>query len=197
MIIYGASGHGRVIADILRKSGENRIWFWDNSPEATVPGYEVTLPGLSTTEEIILGIGNNRIRNTLSDRPDLRFGKAIHPTAVIGEYCAIGDGTVIMAGAVLNPSTTVGRHCIVNTGASVDHDGFIGDYVHISPGVVLTGNVSVGEGTHIGAGAVVIPGIRIGRWAVIGAGAVIIRDVPDYAVVVGNPGRIIRYEKNI
>ncbi len=197
MILYGASGHGRVIADILRQSGESRVRFWDDSPEAAILGYEVAVPEYSTEEEVILAIGSNRVRKMLAARLGIRFGKAIHPSAVIGEYCDVGDGSVVMAGAILNPGTTVGRHCIINTAASVDHDGRIGDYVHISPGVVLTGNVSVGDGAHIGAGAVVIPGTRIGQWAVIGAGAVIIRDVPDYAVVVGNPGKIIRYDKNI
>ncbi len=91
------------------------------------------------------------------------------------------------------PTAVLVNYVIINTGASVDHDNIIGDYCHISPQATLCGNVSVGEGTHIGAGAVVIPGIKIGKWAVIGAGSVIVRDVPDYAVVMGNPGKIKRY----
>jgi acetyltransferase EpsM len=70
------------------------------------------------------------------------------------------------------------------------------DFVHISPNAALAGNVKVGEGTQIGIGACVMQNIRIGKWAIIGAGAVIIRDVPDYAVVVGNPGRVIKRNQN-
>jgi acetyltransferase EpsM len=68
----------------------------------------------------------------------------------------------------------------------------VADFVHISPNAALAGNVKVGEGTQVGIGACVMQNITIGKWATIGAGAVIIRDVPDYAVVVGNPGRIVR-----
>jgi acetyltransferase EpsM len=97
-----------------------------------------------------------------------------------------------MHGAILQADVQIGVHCIINTGASVDHDCVIDDYVHISPHTTLCGNVTVGEGSHIGAGATIIQGIKIGRWVTVGAGTVIIRDVPDYAVIVGNPGRIIK-----
>ncbi|MGM1056644.1 MAG: hypothetical protein ACQEWG_12215 [Bacteroidota bacterium] len=75
----------------------------------------------------------------------------------------------------------------------MEYDCENGDFVHISPNAALTGWVRIGEGSHIGIGAVVIPGIKIGRWTIIGAGAVIIKNIPDFATVVGNPGKIIRY----
>ncbi len=96
---------------------------------------------------------------------------------------------------MINVDTKIGKHCIINTAASIDHECVLEDFVHISPNATLSGGVYVGEGTHIGSGAVIVPNIKIGKWATIGAGAVIIRDVPDYATVVGNPGRIIKTDK--
>ncbi len=77
----------------------------------------------------------------------------------------------------------------------MEYDCELEDYVHVSPKAVLAGNVKVGEGTHIGVAAVVIPGVKIVKWCTIGAGSVIIRDVPDFAVVLGNPGRVIGSNK--
>ncbi len=86
----------------------------------------------------------------------------------------------------------VGKHCIINSNASVDHDCILEDFVHISPNATLCGGVFVGKCSHIGAGAVIIPGKRIGKNAIVGAGAVVISDIPDNAVAVGNPARVIR-----
>ena len=97
-----------------------------------------------------------------------------------------------MPQVVVNADVTIGKHCILNSGSIIEHDCVLSDYVHISPNASLAGNVSVGEGTQIGIGASVIQGITIGKWVTIGAGAVIIEDVPDFAVVVGNPGRVIK-----
>ena len=149
----------------------------------------------SIEHEVILSIGSNRIRQKLATSLGVTFGKAIHPDTSLAAEVEIAEGTVVMAGAIINTSTKVGKHCIINTSASVDHDCVIEDYVHVSPNSTLCGTISVGEGTQIGAGAVVIPNLKIGKWATIGAGAVIIEDVPDYAVVVGNPGKVIKYNE--
>lgn len=100
-----------------------------------------------------------------------------------------------MANVSINPSASIGNHCIINTGSIVEHDCVLSDFVHISPKAALAGNVFVGEGTQIGIGAAVIQGIKIGKWVTVGAGAVIIKDIPDYAVVVGNPGKIIKIKE--
>jgi sugar O-acyltransferase (sialic acid O-acetyltransferase NeuD family) len=103
---------------------------------------------------------------------------------------------MILHGAIVQAMAKIGNHVIVNTGAQVDHDCVIGDFAHIAPRVVLCGGVSVGEGTLVGAGATVAPGVTIGKWATIGAGAVIIAGIPDYAVAVGNPARVIKYMRS-
>ncbi len=194
MILFGASGHGKVILDILRRRGVEPIAFWDDRPTTgRLMGVEVIqTPEPPLCDQMIVSVGNNRIRASLVDRfINQRFGIAIHPSALIGEDVEIGEGTVVMAGVKINSGTRIGKHCILNTGCSVDHDCSLGDFAHISPQATLTGGVSVGEGSHIGAAAVVIPGISIGRWCILGAGSVLIRDLPEGTKAVGSPARSI------
>jgi sugar O-acyltransferase (sialic acid O-acetyltransferase NeuD family) len=199
MHIIGASGHGKVIIDILLLNNKEISGIWDDNHDLeTFCGYRLSgsitaLYDLSCPE-IIIAIGNNKIRKNIASilTPRL-FGMAIHPTSIISRTANISTGTVIMANVVVNADAEIGKHVILNTSCSIDHDCIIDDFVHISPQAGLAGNVIVGEGTHIGIGANIIQGIKIGKWATIGAGAVVIRDVPDYAVVVGNPGKLIKY----
>ncbi len=198
MILYGASDHAKVIIEILELQDIPVDCLVDTNPAITdLIGYNVYL-SLNETEanahdEIIISIGNNTIRKKLAQSMARNFGKAIHPSATTSARCDIAAGTVVMAGAAVNSNASIGEHVILNTNCVIDHDCVLGNFVHISPNAALAGNVRVGEGTHIGIGACVIQGCKIGKWCTIGAGAVIIRDVPDYAVVVGNPGEIIKY----
>jgi len=200
MYLYGASGHAKVIIEILELKGIEIKGLFDDNPAINklldYPCYG-PLTNDYVIDELIVSIGDNLMRKNISNRLNCQFGKAIHPSAKISSRSTIRTGTVVMANAVINSGTIVGKHVIINTTASVDHDCIIGDYVHISPNATLCGGVSVGEGTHIGAAAVIIPNITIGKWSVIGAGSVVIRDIPDYAVVVGNPGRIIKLQTKI
>jgi len=199
MHLIGASGHGKVILDTLRKCGENVVGIWDDNEKLhgfmgmPISG-SVDACKRAGVNPLIVAIGNNAIRKKVADQFDGKwlFGIALHPSAAISKESWVNEGTVVMANATVNIACIIGRHVIINTNASVDHDCIIGDYVHISPQVGLAGNVKVGEGTHIGIGASVIQGIKIGKWCTIGAGAVIIKDVPDGATVVGNPGRIVK-----
>ncbi len=195
--LYGASGHAKVIVDILQNNGIHIENIIDDNPKSNnLLGIEVIKTDkfdFNFFDNAIISIGNNKVRKKISIKFDINYANAIHPKAQISNFAKIGEGTVVMAGAIINPDTKVGKHCIINTGAIIEHDCFIENFVHISPGTTLAGNISVGEGTHVGIGATIIQGVVIGKWATIGAGAVIIRDVPDYAVVVGNPGRIIKY----
>lgn len=200
MILYGASGHARVIAEIILATGTGDIEFWDNAVKPDIWGYKVLKPADhdgAANRELIISIGNNRVRRNIADKlsGNFVFANAIHPSAIVSQHAVVAAGTVIMANVSVNCDTRIGEHVILNTNCSVDHDCIIDDFVHVSPNAALAGNVEVGEGTHIGIGACVIQGIKIGKWATIGAGAVIITDVPDCAVVVGNPGRIIKYNQ--
>ena len=197
MIVYGASGHGKVIIEILESIYTPVIEVWDDADKDPIWEYPVKKPtpaNVPVLDKMVISIGTNITRKKVADRlaDAVGFGKAIHAATCISNRAAVGEGTVIMAGVTVNADARIGRHCIINTNASIDHDCVLGDYTHVSPNATLSGSVHVGEGTHIGAGAAVIQGIRIGKWCMIGAGAAVIRDIPDYATAVGNPARIIK-----
>ena len=194
MIVYGASGHGKVIIEILESMGESAITVWDDADKAPICGYEVRKPEARAADKMIIAIGVNETRKLVAERVAdmVHFAVAIHAFSHISKRATIAVGTAVMAGVTVNVDAQVGRHCILNTSSSIDHDCVLGDYVHISPNATLCGDVQVGEGTHVGAGATVIQGIRIGKWCTIGAGAVVISDIPDYATAVGNPAKVIK-----
>jgi sugar O-acyltransferase (sialic acid O-acetyltransferase NeuD family) len=197
MILYGASGHGKVIIEILESILTSHIEIWDDADKPAMWEYPVKRPlakGIAVDDTMIVGIGDNATRKKVVGemRNRVKFDTAVHSAAFISKRAAIGEGTVVMAGVTVNADVQIGKHCIVNTGASIDHDCVIGDYAHVSPNATLSGDVHIGEGTHFGSGAVAIQGIRIGKWCTIGAGAVVISDIPDYATAVGNPARIIK-----
>ncbi|MDH5828703.1 acetyltransferase [Sphingobacterium faecium] len=193
MYLFGASGHGKVIAEIAESNALVIDGFIDTDLNKTdVLDYPVFHEVPSGKIEVVIAIGNNKVRKSIvNDYVNFKYVKLEHAHSHISKRTSIGSGTVIMAGVTVNVDVNIGKHCIINTNASVDHDCVIADFVHISPNAALAGNVVVGEGTHIGIGAVVIQGVKIGGWCIIGAGAVIIKDIPDGCTVVGNPGRVI------
>lgn len=199
MILYGASGHGKVIAEILRQKGVNKIVFWDDNVNATLNNEKIVLPAqIIEGEELIISVGLNHVRYDLSQKvKGARFANAIHENAVISKTISIGLGTVVMAMAVINASSEIGNHVIINTGSIVEHDCIINNFVHISPGAVICGGVTIGEGTWIGAGAKVKNGVTIGKWVIIGIGAVVLADIPDYAVFTGVPVKLLKENVNI
>lgn len=192
--LFGASGHAKVIMDIIMAQGDKVDCLYDDAPHYAEI-HEVPVSKASETEVVgplIISIGSNRIRQIISDRYPLEYAKAVHPNAIISPSATIDSGTVVMQGAIIQADAIIGRHCIINSGASIGHECRIDDFVHISPHATLCGNVSVGEGSWIGAGATVIPGIKIGRWCTIGAGSVVIKDIPDGTIAYGNPCKIKR-----
>ena len=196
--LYGAGGHAKVIFEILETQNIPGVGVFDENKKGELLGLSIQegfiVEKLEPGDSVIIAIGNNQIRKDVSERYEtIKYARAIHPSANISPRAVLGEGTVVMVGVSINVGVQTGNHCIVNTNCSVDHDSKIGDFVHISPNAAIAGNVEIGEGTHIGIGACVIQGVKIGKWATIGAGAIVIRDIPDYAVVVGNPGRIIKY----
>lgn len=192
MFLYGASGHAMVIMDILEANGIPVEGLIDDNPNVNellgLPVYH----GKTDAEELIISIGNNRIRKILAEKLSAHFLTAIHPSAQVSSRANIEEGTVVMHGAIIQTCASIGRHCIINTGASIDHECTIGDYVHISPHATLCGNVSVDEGTWIGAGSTIIQGVKIGKWSIIGAGSVVTKDIPDGVLAVGNRCKIIK-----
>jgi sugar O-acyltransferase (sialic acid O-acetyltransferase NeuD family) len=203
--VYGASGHAKVVIDIVERQGLYEVAFLiDDDPvlrgkdffgHRVLGGREALLPQRGRISKAIVAIGSNRARMAVATwlrTNGFSLATAVHPSAQLARGVVVGDGTVIMAGAVVNPDSRFGDNVIVNTQASVDHDCVVGDGAHLAPGSTLCGSVVVGHCTFVCAGATVIPNLRVGSNAVVGAGAVVVRDVADDTLVAGVPAQILR-----
>lgn len=199
LLIIGASGHGKVIADIAIKMKRwTHIVFLDDDENLKAPlGLKIVgklkdVYKLINECEVMVGIGNNTIREEIQEKlkaKGARIPVLIHPSAIIGEQTEFKPGTVIMAGAVVNCCSKIGEGCIINTGVTVDHDCHIDNYVHLSPGSHIAGNVQVGRGSWLGIGSVVSNNVTIPPNCKIGAGSVVIRSINAAGTYVGVPVR--------
>lgn len=197
--ILGAGGHAKVALEAWRSAGGEVIALHDDRGERhgeTLLGAVVAGgidEAIRTGAALHIAIGDNRARAAIAGRcADAHFPVVAHAAAWISPTAGLGPGVLVCAGAVIQAEARLGRHVIVNSQALVEHDIVIGDFTHIAPGVRLGGAVRIGAGALIGIGAVVLPGVSIGDGAVVGGGAVVIRDVPERAVVAGNPARRLR-----
>lgn len=200
VIVIGASGHGKVVADIVQRSGDTLLGFLDDNEalSSEIAG----IPVLGKVADyarypeasFVVGIGNSGVREKVARQLDgVRWYTAIHPSAIISALdTEIGAGSVVMANAVVNPSAHIGVHCIINTAAVVEHDNQIGDFSHISVGARLGGTVSVGAHAWVGIGAAVSNNISICGHCIIGAGAAVIHDIKESGTYVGVPARKIK-----
>lgn len=189
--IYGASGHGLVVADIARACGYGNIIFIDDGDNDYLTFDEMKN---NKNIPIVLAIGSNHIRAMLFEKVEnsgFEVVTLIHPSSVVSLSASIGKGTVIMPNVVVNANAIVGKGTILNTSCIVEHECIIDDFVHISPNVALAGNVRVGKLTHIGIGSNVIQGIIIGNNAIIGAGSTVVKNIGNFKKAYGNPCREI------
>lgn len=177
VVIIGAGGHAKVIADIVIRSNDELIGFLDDniSKETNIIENYKVIGTIKDAKELqqndkkikfIIGIGNNDIRKRISEEYSLQYYTAIHPSAIIGLNARIEEGTVVMANSIINPDSKIGKHCIINTGTIVEHENTIEDYVHLSPSVTLSGNVKVAKLVHIGTGCKVKNNIKSGKFNV-------------------------------
>lgn len=198
LVIIGAGGHGKVIADIAKKNGYEDIVFLDDNDDVKMCGsYPVvgkSSEALHMNDDMVVAIGSADIRRKVQESlKGKNIVTLVHPNAVIADDAVIGSGTVVMAGAVVNSGTVIGKGCIINTCASVDHDCIIEDYVHVSVGSHVCGTVKVGKNTWIGAGAVIINNVSVCGDCMIGAGAVVIGDLAELGTYVGVPAVKVKY----
>lgn len=194
IIIIGASGHGKVVADIAKLVGYVDIVFLDSNPEKKeCAGHPVIGSDSMLNEldgDVFIAVGDAKVRKTIMEKNANRsYPVLVHPNAVIAEGVTIGDGTAIMAGTVINSEARIGKGCIVNTSSSIDHDCGIGDYVHIAVGAHICGTVQIGNNAWIGAGATVINNIDVCSDCLIGAGSVVIESIHTPGTYVGVPAR--------
>lgn len=206
LLLWGAGGHGKVVADVARAAGWTLAGYVDAEPakrgHVVEPGgarviYDETelFAALATADRpfgaVAVALGDNALRlkawQRLRDRAVLPA--LVHPSAVISPSAVLGEATVVMPLAVVNAGVRIGAAAIVNTGAIVEHDCQVGNAVHLSPRSTLAGGVSVEDLAWIGAGATVIQNLRVGAASRVGAGAVVIRDVAGGVTVVGCPAR--------
>lgn len=191
--IYGASGHGKVVADIAQSLGyEISFFIDDDESKSSFLGFEVKRFDRDFNSPIALGVGENRVRAKIFQRLksfNIEILTLIHPTSAISCRAFLDEGVVVMPNATINSCTRVGRGVIINSGSVIEHDCKIGDFVHISPNVALAGAVCVGEFSHIGIGSSVIQAISIGKDCIIGAGSVVIESIKEGSKVVGNPAK--------
>lgn len=200
LAILGASGHGKVVAEIAESCGWHEVVFFDdawpgvtdNGPWTVAGNSQMMVERLDRYSGVIVAIGNNAIRAekllwlTEMSAPVVTL---VHPSAIISRYAELGPGSVVMPGVVVNASSRMGAGVILNTGCSVDHDCAIGDCAHISPGARLAGGVRVGARSWIGIGAAVKQQVCIGQCVVVGAGAAVVSDLPDGITAVGVPAK--------
>lgn len=203
VIVIGAGGHAKVIADIIIKSNDCLIGFLDDNVQigTNIIGEYKTIGKIEQCLELykqdsqlkfIIAIGNNSVREKIANTYRIPYYTAIHPTATIGIDVEIGEGTAVMANSSINANASIGKHAIINTGAIVEHDNLIEDFVHISPNAALGGTVHVEKNTHIGIGAVIKNNINITSDTIIGAGAVVVKDIQKKGTYVGIPAKYIK-----
>lgn len=200
VVVYGAGGHGKVVAEVLTASGYAVMGFLDDDPVA-IGTTNLEFPVFAVAEwlashqeaEVALGIGDNHDRERGALRIKESGGSlitAVHPAAVISGTAKLAEGVVVMAGAVLNAECEIGKGAIVNSGAIVEHDVKVGSYAHLSPNCTTGGGAQIGSYTLVGMGASVLPLKKVGTDCTIGAGAVVVNDIPDNCVAFGVPAKI-------
>jgi sugar O-acyltransferase (sialic acid O-acetyltransferase NeuD family) len=204
VIVYGASGHGKVVADILQIKGITVRGFVDDDALKLREdfGFKILGDGNWLVEQaarrpmvVALGIGDNFARQKVMERcvvKGIRLLTAVHSTATVAASAKISPGSVVMAHAVVNPDAVIGQGSIINTGAVVEHDCHIGDFAHLSPNVAVGGHAQVGDFSWLGIGSVLIHGAKVGSGSIIGAGAAVVRDIGDWVVAVGIPARVLK-----
>ncbi|PSV22651.1 acetyltransferase [Photobacterium leiognathi subsp. mandapamensis] len=202
LAILGASGHGKVLADIASITNWDIVDFFDDRwPQLTkiehwsvVGNTETLFECLDSYDGVIVGIGNNNIRLQKQQQLEQRNAKLvslIHPSAVISNSATLELGSVVMANAVINPFCKIGKACIINTASTVDHDCYLADGVHISPGANLAGGIKIGSRSWVGIGANIIQLIEIGDDVIVGAGSTVIHSISSFQKVVGSPAKPI------
>jgi sugar O-acyltransferase (sialic acid O-acetyltransferase NeuD family) len=203
LYVYGASGHGKVVAEIALAAGHIVLGFIDDDSLLArkcvlglpvVGGFEWLAKRAKEFKiAVALGVGDNRARDRVAKRCaelEISLLSLVHPSAIVSPSASLGDGTVVMPHVVVNADAKIGEGAILNTGAIVEHDCIVGDYAHLSPNSAMGGASSLGGMSWLGMNAAIIQGISVGAYSIVGAGAVVIQCLPDAVTAVGVPARV-------
>ncbi len=205
VIIFGSSGHAKVIADIVEKLNIHIIGFIDSfeTPGTIINGYEVlgnedilnSIESRYNTNNIIIAIGNNHNRKLVFEKinkinKNINFPKIISCTALVSKSAIIEKGTVVMDNSIVNSNCKIGPFCILNTAAIIEHDCVLDSFVSISPRALICGDVKVKKLSFIGAGAIVIQKKKIAKNVVVAAGAVVTQNLPSNSLLAGIPAKV-------
>jgi sugar O-acyltransferase (sialic acid O-acetyltransferase NeuD family) len=207
LVIVGASGFGREILQWVKDCNENgQSWkvkgFIDDNAQAldsihcdkeiigSIKSYEV-----QEDDYFAIAIAIPRTKKTVIELLSARgakFATIIHPSAIIGEYCTLGEGLIVTPRAKISPNVTIGNFVTI-LGSGIGHDAVISDYCTITGNCSINGHVELGEGAFIGSNACIAPGKRIGAWAYVGMGSMVISNVKPGTKVMGNPAKKINF----
>ena len=195
VLLYGAGGHAKVVIEcLMANSITPALFFDDNMKKKEWEKIEVKRynSDIMQNTSMIISIGNNNSRMKIAEQVKHAYINSIHPSAQLSKNSEIGTGCQVIHSAIIQAGTSIGNHVILNTASTIDHDCHVSNFAHIGPGSTICGGVNIGEGTFVGAGSVVLPNVKIGNWVNIGAGSVVNTNVPDNAIVAGNPLRVIK-----
>jgi sugar O-acyltransferase (sialic acid O-acetyltransferase NeuD family) len=207
VIIWGAKGHARVLAELFAQTGRRVVALFDNDPTISSPlagvplaiGWDGFCDWLKNRDpaqfSFAVAIGGDRGPQRLSiairlQEFGLSLAETIHPSAYVSPTACIHPSSHILARSTVGVDVTIAQHCIINTGAIVDHECHLGTGVHLAPGATLAGCVTIGDHAFIGTNATILPNLTIGENATVGAGAVVTSEVPANSIAYGVPARV-------
>ena len=185
-----------MVLECLLSEGKEVVGFFDDTPKNKlfkgIPVFERYDTHTFAEAKIIVTIGNNEIREKIVQKVAQTFGKAIYYNNIISPDSQIGHGSMVLQGVIVHADARIGSHVILNTRSVVEHDCLIEDFVHIAPGAVVCGHAHIGKGTLVGANAAIAPFVKIGQWCQIAAGSSVTEDIPDFSLVAGVPGKVVK-----
>lgn len=207
VVIVGAGGCGRTTLEILKEqNGITETWnilgFIDENEllHGKIINKYPVLGGLgwlkqNSNTSCIIAVDDCEVRRHLVkelQNTGVAFPNIIHPSAIIEDWVEMGKGITIQPMALVRVNSKIGDHVHIDTKVIIGHEAIIGDYCTIAPRADIDGKVKLGEGVYVGSHAVILPGLSIGSWATIGARAVVTKDIPENAVAVGMPAKVIK-----
>lgn len=208
LYIIGAGDVGGFVAHHIDDFGSYNIKGFLDDDEKKHGEIFYGLPVLGAVNKLIdikenvavaVAIASSRVKKIIVEKlkvnPNLSFPNFVHSSVWLGGKVELGKGCIIYPGVTVNFEAEIHSFVTINMNATIGHNCELKNYSTLSPGVNCGGFTEVGECSFLGIGSSTLQSTKIGEHVTVGAGAVIIRDVPDNAVVVGNPGKIIKYNQ--